>query len=75
MKDDISRKIGILFLAVFCFLLFRQNIDMPSLFIFVLIPGLMIVNLFRLNRVEKKLDKLLEEKEGNDGSGSMDDLP
>ena len=75
MKDDISRKIGILFLAALCFLLFWRNINMPSLFIFVLIPGLMIVNLFRLNRVEKKLDKLLEEKEGNDGSGSMDDLP
>ena len=75
MKDDISRKIGILFLAVLCFLLFWRNINMPSLFIFVLIPGLMIDNLLRLNRVEKKLDKLLEETEGDDGSGSMDDLP
>ncbi len=75
MKDDLSRKIGILFLAVLCFLLFGRDSGMAGLFIFVLIPGLMIDNLLRLNRVEKKLDKLLEEKEGNDGSGSMDDLP
>ena len=33
------------------------------LFALVLIPGLMIYNLVKLDRVEKKLDKLLEEKE------------
>ena len=33
------------------------------LFALVLIPGLMIYNLVKLDRVEKKLDKLLKEKE------------
>ena len=38
------------------------------LFALVLIPGVMIYNLVKLDRVEKKLDKLLEEKETEGGS-------
>ena len=64
MKDDLSRKIGILFLAVLCFLLFGRDSGMAGLFIFVLIPGLMIDNLLRLNRVEKEAGQTAGGKGG-----------
>lgn len=66
MKNSILTGIGIL-LAVVLFLLVFGNFDgilgVFILFALVLIPGLMIYNLVKLDRVEKKLDKLLEEKE------------
>ena len=66
MKNSILTGIGIL-LAVALFLLVFGNFDgilgVFILFALVLIPGLMIYNLVKLDRVEKKLDKLLEEKE------------
>ena len=69
MKNSILTGIGIL-LAVSLFLLVFGNFDgilgVFILFALVLIPGLMIYNLVKLDRVEKKLDKLLEEKERGD---------
>ena len=66
VKNSILTGIGIL-LAVALFLLVFGNFDgilgVFMLFALVLIPGLMIYNLVKLYRVEKKLDKLLEEKE------------
>ena len=65
MKNSILTGIGIL-LAVAVFLLVFGNFDgilgVFILFALVLIPGLTIYNLVKLDRVEKKLDKLLEEK-------------
>ena len=66
MRNSVLRGIGIL-LAVALFLLVFGNFDgilgVFILFALVLIPGLMVYNLVKLDRVEKKLDKLLEEKE------------
>ena len=66
MKNSVLTGIGIL-LAVALFLLVFGNFDgilgVFILFALVLIPGLMIYNLVKLDRVEKKLDKLLEERE------------
>ena len=69
VKNSILTGIGIL-LAVALFLLVFGNFDGILggfiLFALVLIPGVMIYNLVKLDRVEKKLDKLLEEKERED---------
>ena len=66
VKNSILTGIGIL-LAVALFLLVFGNFDgilgVFILFALVLIPGLTIYNLVKLDGVEKKLDKLLEEKE------------
>ena len=66
VKNSILTGIGIL-LVVALFLLVFGNFDgllgVFILFALVLIPGLTIYNLVKLDRVEKKLDKLLEEKE------------
>lgn len=66
MRNSVLTGIGIL-LTVALFLLVFGNFDgilgVFILFALVLIPGLMVYNLVKLDRVEKKLDKLLEEKE------------
>ena len=66
MRNSVLTGIGIL-LTVALFLLVFGNFDgilgVFILFALVLIPGLMIYNLVKLDRVEKKLDKLLEERE------------
>ena len=66
MRNSVLTGIGIL-LTVALFLLVFGNFDgilgVFILFALVLIPGLTIYNLVKLDRVEKKLDKLLEEKE------------
>lgn len=66
MRNSVLTGIGIL-LTVALFLLVFGNFDgILGVFILlalVLIPGLMVYNLVKLDRVEKKLDKLLEEKE------------
>lgn len=66
MRNSVLTGIGIL-LTVALFLLVFGNFDgILGIFILlalVLIPGLMVYNLVKLDRVEKKLDKLLEEKE------------
>ena len=65
MRNSVLTGIGIL-LTVALFLLVFGNFDgILGIFILlalVLIPGLMVYNLVKLDRVEKKLDKLLEEK-------------
>ena len=66
MRNSVLTGIGIL-LTVALFLLVFGNFDgILGVFILlalVLIPGLMVYNLVKLDRVEKKLDKLLKEKE------------
>ena len=66
MRNSVLTGIGIL-LTVALFLLVFGNFDgILGIFILlalVLIRGLMVYNLVKLDRVEKKLDKLLEEKE------------
>ena len=66
MRNSVLTGIGIL-LTVALFLLVFGNFDgILGVFILlalVLIPGLMVYNLVKMDRVEKKLDKLLEEKE------------
>ena len=66
MRNSVLTGIGIL-LTVALFLLVFGNFDgILGIFILlalVLIPGLMVYNLVKLDRVEKTLAKLLEEKE------------
>ena len=66
MKNSILTGIGILLTVALCLVVFGNFDGILGIFILfalVLIPGLMIYNLVKLDRVEKKLDKLLEEKE------------